>query len=159
PELTVPHAADCLTLMNAAEAAAIVAELTTDDAVGIVRAMEPQQRDPLLAALPERLGEPIARVRPYPEGTAGAVMVASVFRLPEDVIVADARVRLGRAARELLYYIYVVDREQRLAGVLDIPELMLARARDPVSAAMHRDVDRVSVWMPVALVRAHSGWQ
>src|SRR5690606_40748530 len=37
--------------------------------------------------------------------------------------------------------------------------LFRSRARDPVSAAMHRDVDRVSVWMPVALVRAHSGWQ
>ncbi|MEX2177366.1 MAG: CBS domain-containing protein, partial [Gemmatimonadaceae bacterium] len=64
-----------------------------------------------------------------------------------------------RAARDLLYYLYVVDREHRLVGVLDIPELLLARARDPVSAVMHRHVDRVSAFLPVALVRAHAGWQ
>ena len=63
-----------------------------------------------------------------------------------------------RAARELLYYIYVVDRARRLVGVLDIPELMLARPRGPVSAAMHRDVERLSAWTPVALVREHAGW-
>lgn len=86
-------------------------------------------------------------------------MDPTIFRLPHDVLVADARVRLGRAARDLLYYLYVVDRDNRLVGVLDIPELMLARARDPVSAVMHRDVDRLSAWLPAAIVREHPGWQ
>ena len=158
-EMTVPYASNCLKQLAPGEAAAIVAELTIDDAAGIVRALEPERRDALLAALAAEVRDPISRVLPYPEGTAGAVMDPSVFRLPDDVLVADARVRLGRAARELLYYVYVVDREHRLVGVLDIAELMLARARDPVSASMHRDVGRLSVWMPVALVREHAGWQ
>lgn len=158
-EMTVSHASFCLGHLAAAEAAAIVAELPTDDAVGIVRAMEFVHREPLLAALAADVRDPIAQVLPYPEGTAGSVMDPSIFRLPDDVLVADARVRLGHAARDLLYYLYVVDHKHRLVGVLDIPELMLARARHPVSAAMHRDVDRLSVWMPVALVREHAGWQ
>jgi magnesium transporter len=157
--MTVPYASACLGHLAAEEAAAIVAELTTDDAAGIVRALEPDRRDPLLAALAADARDPITRVLPYPAGTAGAVMDPSIFQLPDDVLVADARMRLGRAARELLYYLYIVDREHRLVGVLDIPELMLARARDPISAAMHRDVGRLSVWMPVTLVRDHPGWQ
>ena len=157
--MTVPHAAECLGHLAAEEAAAIAAELKTDDAAGIVRAMEPSRREALLAALVPEVRDPIARVLPYREGTAGAVMDPSIFQLPDDILVADARARLGRAARDLLYYLYVVDREHRLVGVLDIPELMLARGRDPVSAAMHRDVGRLSVWMPVALVRDHAGWQ
>ncbi|HWL39809.1 MAG TPA: CBS domain-containing protein [Gemmatimonadaceae bacterium] len=157
--MTVPHAAECLGHLTADEAAAIVAELRTDDAGGIMRAMEPSRRESLLTALVPEVRDPIARVLPYPEGTAGAVMDPSIFQLPDDILVADARARLGRAARDLLYYLYVVDREHRLVGVLDIPELMLARGRDPVSAAMHRDVGRLSVWMPVALVREHPGWQ
>lgn len=157
--MTVPHAAECLGHLAAEEAAAIVAELRTDDAAGIVRAMEPSRREPLLAALVPDVRDPIARVLPYQEGTAGAVMDPSIFQLPDDILVADARARLGRAAHDLLYYLYVVDREHRLVGVLDIPELMLARGRDPVSAAMHRDVGRLNVWMPVALVREHAGWQ
>ena len=103
--------------------------------------------------------EPITRVLPYPDGTAGAVMDPTVFQLAADVMVADARAQLRRAAHGLLYYIYVVDREHRLIGVLDIPELMLARPRDPVTSAMNRDVDSISVWAPVALVREHAAWQ
>lgn len=158
-EMTVSCASDCLAHLVPGEAAAIVAELATDNAAGIVRALQPERREPLLAALAEHVRDPIARVLPYPDGTAGAVMDPSIFQLRDDVLVADARMRLGRAARELLYYVYIVDREHRLVGVLDIPELMLARARHPVSASMHRDVAHLSVWMPVALVREHAGWQ
>ena len=157
--MTVPYAAACLAHLAAGDAAAIVARLPIDDAAAIVRGLEADRRDPLLAALPAEAREPITRVLPYPPGTAGAVMDPSIFQLPDDVLVADARVRLARSARGLLYYLYIVDREQRLVGVLDIPELMLARARDPVSAAMHRDVARLTVGMPVTLVRDHPGWQ
>lgn len=140
-------------------AAAMIAELSVDDATAILRTMDTTQRDPLLAALADDARGPIERVLPYASGTAGSVMDPAVFRLPDDVLVVDARGRLTRAAKELLYYVYIVDREHRLVGVLDIPELMLARPRDPVSAAMHRDVERVNVLAPVALVRDHPGWQ
>jgi magnesium transporter len=157
--MTVRYASDCLGQLAAGEAAAIVAEMSTDNSAAVVRALHPDRRESLFAALAVEVRDPLARMLPYPDGTAGAVMDPSVFHLPDDVLVADARVRLGRAARELLYYLYIVDRERRLVGVLDIPELMLARGRDPVSVFMHRDVGRLSVWMPVALVRDHAGWQ
>lgn len=158
-EMTVPFAAECLAQMSPIEAADIVAEFNLDDAVGIVRAMDSAHREPLLAALPPTLRGSIEQVLPFLEGTAGAVMDPSVFRLADDVIVADARVRIGRAARDLLYYIYVVDRAHHLVGVLDIPELMLARGRDPVSASMFRDVESINVFTPVAVLRELDGWQ
>lgn len=158
-EMTAPNASDCLQHLEPPEGAAIVTELTADDAGAIVRALDPARRIPLLDALPVDVREPIARVLPYAEGTAGAVMDPTIFQLPHDVLVADARARLGRATRDLLYYLYVVDREHRLVGVLDIHELMMARARDPVSVVMHRDVDRLDARLPIAMVREHPGWQ
>lgn len=157
-EMTPPHAAGCIRHLAPEAAATIVSAMPMDDAAAAMRALDPELRARLLAALPADTSEPLARVLSYPEGTAGAVMDPSIFQLPDDAVVADARARLRRAARELLYYLYVVDRAHRLVGVLDIPELMLARPRDPVSAAMHRDVEHISAWMPVALVREHAGW-
>ncbi len=161
-EMNIPFAADCLVLLvqqnYTAAVSAIVAALTMDDAAAIVRAIPLEHRDALLQTLPDELRDLLLRILPFPDGTAGAVMDPSVFRLPDDVLVVDARARLLRAARDLLYYVYVVDREQHLVGVLDIPELMSARARDPVSTVMHRDVDRVSVFTPVSVVRDHPGW-
>lgn len=156
--MNVSFASECL-LHLADKATAIVADLSVADAAVVLRAMQLAQRESLLAELSEDARDQIQSVLSYTPGTAGSVMDPAVFRLPDDVLVADARGRLTRAARELLYYVYIVDREHRLVGVLDIPELMLARPRDPVSAAMHRDVERVNVLAPVALVREHAGWQ
>ncbi len=157
-EMTPLRAAACLSHLESDEAAAVVAESIADDVAPVVRALDAGIRDGLIAALPAATREPLLRMLAFPEGTAGAVMDPSVFQVPGNIIVADARTRLRSAARDLLYYVYVIDEEHRLAGVLDIPELMLARSRDPVSAAMHRDVESISAWMPGALVRAHPGW-
>ena len=156
--MTPTQAAAAVAALAPEEAAPIVAELPVDGAAAIVRLLAGAPRERLLSALPAASREPVERVLGFPPGTAGAVMDPSILRLPEDVLVADARVRLRHAARGLLYYLYVTDRAHRLVGVLDIPELMLARPRDPVGAAMHRDVDRLSAWMPVSLVREHAGW-
>jgi magnesium transporter len=158
-QMTVSYAAECLRNLDPTDGAAIVAEMTTGDAAGIARAMEPARRDSLLAALPAGARRSIDRLLPYVEGTAGAVMDPSIFQLPDDILVADARVRVSRAGRDLLHYLYVVDRERRLVGVIDIGELIFARPRDPVSAVMRRDIDCLSVWMPLSLVRDHAGWQ
>lgn len=161
--MNAPYAAECLAHLVAADATEaaveLLAALGADEAAWILRSMGPTQRDPLLAAAPDSVRGPIELALRYAAGTAGAVMDPGVFRLPDDVLVVDARLRLARAAKDLLYYVYIVDREHRLVGVFDIPELMLARPRDPVSVAMHREVERINVAMPVALVREHAGWQ
>jgi magnesium transporter len=158
-EMPAPHAAACLERLPPEAAATILAAMIVSDGAAVVRACAPGLRERLLAALPRDTAEPFGRVLDHPDGSAGAVMDPSIFQLPNDTIVADARTRLRHAARDLLYYLYVIDREHRLVGVLDIPELMIARPRDPVGAAMHRHVERLSAKMPVALVREHPGWQ
>lgn len=161
-EVNVPFAAACLSHLLATDsttsAAAIIDVMSLDDAAGIVRAMDEALRQQLLALLDGSTRDALVAILPYDAGTAGAVMDSSVFRLAEDVTVADARARLARASRELLHYVYIVDREQQLVGVLDIPELLAARARDVVGACMHRNPQRINVFLPVALVREHAGW-
>ena len=157
-EMPPMQAAECLAAIPPDEAGGIVAHMPMDDAAPTIRAMRMEARAPLLAALPEHTRVPLSKVLQFPAGTAGALMDPSIFQLPEDVLVADARTRLRGAARELLYYLYVVDREHRLVGVLDIPELRLARPRDSVAVAMHRNVERLRAWMPAALVLEHPGW-
>lgn len=157
-EMIPPHAADCIGRLAAGEAAGIVSAMAIDDAAAVVRALEPESRERLLAAMPADTRDGLGRVLQYPPGTAGAVMDPSILQLPDHVAVAQARARVRRGGRGLLYYLYVVDREHRLVGVLDIPELLVAGPRDPVSSVMHRDVTRLSAWLPVALVREHDGW-
>ena len=158
-EMVAPAAADTLARLTPAEAAPSLDRLDPDAAIALLRRMPAGTADALIAALPDSKQAPLQRALHYPEGTAGALMDPMVLALPDDITVAEARVRLRREARGLLYYLYVVDRAGVLAGVLDIAELMRARSRDAIRAVMHAPVDHVAAWTPAAAVRVHPAWR
>jgi magnesium transporter len=158
-EMVPPSAAECLARVDSRTAAAVVDGLDVDAATTVLRRMPNEPRTRLLQALPARRRELIDRVLRYPEDTAGALMDPHASALPDDISISEARVRLRRTSRGLLYYLYVVDRAQRLVGVLDIAELMGARASDPLRGVMHSHVERLPAWLPANAVRTHPGWR
>ena len=79
----------------------------------------------------------------YPPGTAGAIADPLVLALPEDQTVAEAQKNLHRSAARAYYYVYVVDREQRLVGALDLRELLLSQAKKTLSDVMRRELLRL----------------
>lgn len=152
-------AADVLSRLTPDEAASALEWLAIDSAIVLLRRLPPDTADRLIAALPAEKQASLRRVLRYPEDTAGALMDPAVVALPEDVTVGEARARLRRDAQSLLHYIFVVDRDGRLVGVLDIPELMRARAGVGLGSVMHSRVDRLPASTPAAGVRAHPGWR
>ncbi|HUP65595.1 MAG TPA: CBS domain-containing protein [Thermoanaerobaculia bacterium] len=158
-EMVASAAAECLALSESSVAAMAVDRLEPDVAVAMLRRMPADVAERLLAALPERKREPLRRTLRYPEGTAGAVMDPMVLAIPDDITVGEARVRLRGEAHGLLYYLFVIDRGGMLRGVLDIAELMRARARDPIESVMNSPVEQMPAWTPAAAVRAHPGWR
>jgi magnesium transporter len=67
-------------------------------------------------------------------------MDPQITAIPVDLTVREAIATLRRARRETLYYLYVIDRERRLLGVLDMRELLLASPRDPIAPLVKPDV-------------------
>jgi len=158
-EMVAPAAAECLAVLSPDEAAPALDRLAPDVAISLLRRVPDDVADRLITGLPDTKQRQLRRVLRYPEGTAGAVMDPMVVALPDDISIGEARVRLRREPRGLLHYLYVVDRDGMLKGVLDIPELMRARARDPIASAMHAPVEHVPAWTPAAAVRAHPAWR
>ena len=158
-EMVAPAAAETLALLAPAEAAPALDQLDSDTALALLRRLEAAHADALIAALPDAKQTPLRRALAYPEGTAGALMDPAALALPDDVSVGEARLRLRRHAHGLLYYVYIVDREGVLTGVLDIAELMRARSRDPIRSVMHTGVEHLPAWTPAAAVSVHPGWR
>ena len=152
-------AAESLAPLTEAEAAPLLDALPLDTTILLLRRMPADTADRLVGGLPEKKQEWLRRALRYPEGTAGALMDPAVLTLPDDISVAEARVRLRRQASELLYYLFVVERTGRLVGVLDLSELMRARLRDPIRAVMHERVEHLPAWTPATAVRMHPGWR
>jgi magnesium transporter len=81
----------------------------------------------------------------YPTDSAGGLMTPEFVAVRPDWNVAQAIAEIRRVAdeAEITHYVYVVDADERLGGVLSLRDLLLARSNQPVTAVMVPEVARV----------------
>ena len=138
--LSADRGAECLAIMRPESAARLLAALHTDFQLAIMRLLKPDIRKVLLDALDDKISEPLERMLRYPEGTVGELMDAFVFTVPNDISVQEALKRARAASLEVPFFVYVLDRQQKLVGVASLKKLIRAKRSDPVSSLMNRDV-------------------
>ncbi len=133
--------------MDRAEVAQLVADLAPDERVDILNQVDPQVVDQLLSLLPADERRDYLRLRAYPEGTAGAVMTTQFARLSEHLTVNAALEELRRQVESLetVYYLYVVDHEDHLRGLVSLRQLVLAKPETLIGDIMERAVVSVHV--------------
>ncbi len=159
-QLAPTTAAECLAAMPPRHAGEILSELSIDAAAMLLRRLPTEAAQRVLDAAPEPvLAAALRMLVTYPEGTAGAVLDPTVLAVPSDVDVREALDRVLREARHTLYYVYVVDRSHRLAGVLSLRELMQAKPDVPLAEVMHPDVECLRSRADVGEIVAHPGWR
>jgi len=117
--------------------------LPPDDAADVVQAAPAEERDALLALLDEPTRKEVAALLAYAEDDAGGLMNPRYARLRPEMSVDEAITYLRRQARERLetiYYMYVLDAEQRLLGVVSFRDLFAAPPEKKVRDIMHTEV-------------------
>ena len=157
--LSAALAVDCLRSLPDRLVAGVLDELPIDFGARILMRASAETRETWLAALSVERAEFLRRKLRYPPGTAGALVDPLVLALPEDLSVAEAQKQLRRSADRAYYYLYVVDRDQRLVGALDIRELMLAETKATLGVVMHRDIQSVPAHADLATVMVHPAWR
>lgn len=117
--------------VDRAEMAELIAHLPSDDRVDLLNEVDPGVVAELMPLIPVTERRDIQRLRSYPEGTAGAVMTTDFARLTEDLTVGKALQEVSRQAEELetIYYLYVVDEEDHLRGLVSARQLVSAMGR------------------------------
>jgi magnesium transporter len=135
---------EILETQDRAEIAELVADLPADDRVDLLHDVRTDIVEELLPLLPAHERREILRLRAYPEDTAGAMMTTEVAVIDENLTVRQAIDELTRAAERLetIYYIYAVDDDQRLDGVVTARQLLTALKKPEMKLAdlMERDL-------------------
>jgi magnesium transporter len=149
-------AAGTLAALEPAFAARVLERVSPAVAAGIVRQLADPA--PVLDELPDTLRATVSRLLVFPEGTAGAVADPSVLTVPSDIAVGDARRLLGRTPERAFLFTYVVDRGNRLVGVLDLRDLIAAQAGDKVADIMRPDTARLSARVDLRSVAVDPAW-
>jgi len=108
------------------QAAELVAHLPSDDRVDLLQDLDDSLRQAILDLLPVEERRDIQRLSQYPEGTAGAVMTTEMAKLSKDLTIRQALDEIARQSDEYetIFYLYIVDAEERLRGVVSARQLL-----------------------------------
>jgi magnesium transporter len=130
------------------DAARLIGEMPPDDRVDLLQEVAPKVVEEVLPLVAAEERRDIQRLQAYPEDTAGAVMTSEFARVSESTPVKEALDQIAHQAEQLetIYYIFVVDEEGHLHGLVSARELLsAARYPDrPVGEIMERDLVTVN---------------
>jgi len=152
-------AAACLSSLAAEPAGLILTALPLDSAAALLRRLESSAQERLLTGISSNVATSLRLLLHYPEGSAGALLDPQALALPEDIPASDALERIRQTPQHVLYYLYVVNREQTLVGVLNLRELMLASPTALLHAVMRPHVARLVARADRAAIVSHSAWR
>jgi len=139
--------------------ASILERLDVERASDILEAMAPDEVADLLADMPreraqlllqkmeEDEAEDVEELLAYREDTAGGLMTTEYVAVLHTLTAAQAidRLRQLEPNAESVYYVYVVDEEEHLLGVLSLRDLIVAKPETKIRDFMIKNVISVGV--------------
>lgn len=126
--------ADLLDVLPMDDAAEFVADLPEPVATRLLELMEPEE------------AEDVRELLAYEDESAGRLMTTDVARLRRSWTVAEALDYLRNLEEEeALHYLYVVDRNDTLIGIVPLRSLLLAQPQTTIESIMREEVAAVQV--------------
>jgi len=155
PRLDLEDSADILEELEEEEAAEIAARLEAEELARILDEMEPDEAADLLGDIPpERVAKVMAameeaeEVRPlliHADESAGGLMTSAKVTLHKEMTAEEAIAYLRAVAPESedVYYLFVVDEDVRLVGVVSLRQLVIAPPHTRIEEIMDPNVIHV----------------
>lgn len=120
----------------------IIEEMDPDDAADLLAELTPEEQGQLLGELQAEDAADVRELLEHEPDTAGGIMTTDYITVQEHMTAEAAIDHLRRVGpeAETLYYVYVVDAAEHLAGVISLRDLIVAAPETPI-----RDIMRTKV--------------
>lgn len=143
-EASAPVRAETLTSMGRPRSAHVLALMAPDEATDVLGALDPSDAIRILEAMPEAEAGVVSELLGYHPRTAGGLMTPEFVAIDKNATITEAQQILREEApdAESVYYIYAVDEEGALRGVIGLRDLLTAPASDMVETIVRTDVLR-----------------
>ena len=129
-------------------ASSILTKLPHDAAADVLGDMEEDESETYLDKLPQKFSDEVRELLTYNENTAGGIMNPVVLTVNSDMSVKDVLNHIRSRAEEdnmELYYVYVVDKQNHLLGVVSLRKLLTSPINQKVEDIMISDIVRLHV--------------
>lgn len=129
-QLSVEKAADVLEMMPADEAADILEEVSDERA------------EQLLSEMEKEASEEVRELLRYEDNEVGSLMSTDFLAFGKDMTVEQAFAELRRLKPEsdTIYYLYVVDENERLIATVSLRDLVVSEPATPLQQIMNQNV-------------------
>jgi len=117
------------------KASDIVEEMSPSDAADLLADLPEERAEEILEGMEQEIAEDLRELLVHPDETAGGLMTTAYLSLTPKVTVETAIGRLKSEAPDLdiMDYIFVVDEEEVLQGVVSIRDLLTAHSHQTLS--------------------------
>ena len=141
-----------LDAMPAEQIAKQIDHLDTDDAVDLIQQLDEEDRDEILSHIDdvEQAGDIIDLLK-YDEDTAGGLMGTEMIVVNENWSMPECIKQMRMQAEDMdeIYYVYVVDDDHKLRGVLPLKKLITHPSVAKIKHVMETDPVSVKVDTPI----------
>lgn len=126
--------------------------LDTDDAVDLIQELDEEDRDEVIQNIGdmEQAGD-IVDLLQYDEDTAGGLMGTELISVNENLSMPDCLKEMRHQAEDMddIYYVYVVDDDNRLKGILPLKKMITHPSVSKIKHVMEENPVSVKVDMPI----------
>ncbi|MFQ5915178.1 MAG: magnesium transporter [Nitrospinota bacterium] len=137
-------AKELLEPMQPADMAALFQEMEADDVTDLIALFPDDKAKEVLDILHAQVAEPVTDLLQYGEKTAGGIMTPHCLALPEEMTAGEAITHVRKESEaETVFYIYVVDGDNHLEGVISLRQLLLAPPDATLKGLARSEVYRV----------------
>ena len=126
--------------------------MDTDDAVEIIREMDEEKQEEVLSNIQDiELAGDIVDLLQYDEDTAGGLMSTEMVVVNGNWSMPECLKEMRQQAEELddIYYIYVVDDDERLCGLFPLKKMITSPSVSKVKHVMDTKIISVDVDTPI----------
>src|SRR2546422_960431 len=135
------HRPDLLRGMSPEDLAPILQRLPSEEVAEILSGVAGDVRERILSHMHKEASEEIQDLLEYEEDTAGRIMTTRYLALPENTSVQEAIAAVQKAQEaEMVFYLYVLDAQGRLKGVLSLRRLLSVPPATELKEIMSTDV-------------------
>lgn len=129
-------------------ASKVISKMPHDSAADVLGDMEDTDSETYLDKLPDKFSAEVRELLTYNEDTAGGIMTPVVMTVNDDMTVEEVLSSIRVQAQEEnleLYYVYVVDKQNHLQGVISLRKLLTSPIEQKVEDIMITDIVRLHV--------------
>ena len=124
----------------------VINELYMDDKVDLLEEMPSDVVERILKNVKSTDRETINELLKYPEDSAGSIMTTEFVDLKEYMTVEEALKRIKQIGleKETIYYCYVLSRNRKLSGIIDLKRLVITEDTEIIKNIMETNVIKVT---------------